>query len=479
MENSLRTSTSDDADRFHLAWMERPSDLHTPVRLFLTLRGRGHQVCLLESAEGPDRIARYSFLALDPVEKFTAGSGTPHLELQELADRTRIPDAPAFLPPFRGGWIGYMPYEWVSTLEPRVPAAASDPWQLPVAEFHLFETVLAFDHAAQRLILITSCSGAAGHGAALELLHGLVEEIEGSAPCVEGFRLRGDGPSSNMDRETFVAGVELLQQYISEGEIFQAVLSQRFDQEFEGDPFALYRALRLTNPSPHMFYFEGEGLTLVGSSPERLVSVQAGRVENRPIAGTRSRGVDAAEDERLGAELLADPKEKSEHAMLVDLARNDLGRIARFGSVEVKENMALEKFARVQHLVSRVECDLASGQVPMDALAASFPAGTVSGAPKIRAMELLSEIEPETRGPYAGAFGYLDSSGNLDMAITIRTFVVRGDTVSVQAGAGIVFDSRPEREYQETLEKADALFQALRLAESSSFSPTADMESGS
>jgi len=416
---------------------------------------------------------------LDPVEKFTATGGEPHLELQELAHRTRIPDAPAFLPPFRGGWIGYLPYEWVGALEPRVPVAAADPWELPLAEFHLFETVLAFDHAAQRLILMTSCRATAGFEEAMGLLEGLAQEIEGSRPVVAGFRLLGDGPVSNMDQESFEAGVECLQKSIAEGEIFQAVLSQRFEQQFEGDPFALYRALRLTNPSPHMFYFEGAGLTLVGSSPERLVSVQAGRVQNRPIAGTRARGVDAAEDERLGAELLADPKEKAEHAMLVDLARNDLGRIARFGTVEVKENMSLEKFARVQHLVSRVECDLASGQVPMDALASSFPAGTVSGAPKIRAMELLAGIEPETRGPYAGAFGYLDSSGNLDMAITIRTFVVRGDTVSVQAGAGIVFDSRPAREYQETLEKAEALFQALRLAESPSFSPTTNVESGS
>ncbi|MFK5955192.1 MAG: chorismate-binding protein [Planctomycetota bacterium] len=464
MDNTLRTSTSADAESYRLTWLERPSDLHTPVRLFLALRGRGHRVCLLESAEGPDRIARYSFLALDPVDKFIAEEGAAHVQLQELADRARTPDAPSFLPPFRGGWIGYLPYEWASTLEERVPCAVEDPWGLPVAEFHLFETVIAFDHAAQRLILMTACKQTSDFESSMRLLEALVDEIGSSQPEVKSFKLLGDGPTSNMDRETFEAGVTTLQAAIAEGEIFQAVLSQRFEQKFSGDPFALYRALRLTNPSPHMFYFEGTGITLVGSSPERLVSVQSGRVENRPIAGTRARGKDEAEDDRLGAELLADQKEKAEHAMLVDLARNDLGRIARFGTVEVKENMALEKFARVQHLVSRVECDLATNQTPMDALAASFPAGTVSGAPKIRAMELIASIETETRGPYAGAFGYLDSSGNLDMAITIRTFVVREDTVSVQAGAGIVFDSRPEREYQETLEKADALFLALRLA---------------
>ncbi|MDA0667591.1 MAG: chorismate-binding protein [Planctomycetota bacterium] len=471
MDSTLRNSTSADAERYRLTWLERPSDLHTPVRLFLALRSRGHQVCLLESAEGPDRIARYSFLALDPVEKFTATNGQAHRQLQELADRARTPKPPLFLPPFRGGWIGYLPYEWATQLEDCVPRAAQDPWALPVAEFHLFETVLAFDHAAQRLILMTSCKQAEDFEASMAALDTLVEEIETSHPAVDGFQLLGDGPTSNMDRATFEAGAAKLQEAIAEGEIFQAVLSQRFDQKFTGDPFALYRALRLTNPSPHMFYFEASGITLVGSSPERLVSVKAGRVENRPIAGTRARGADETEDDRLGAELLADIKEKAEHAMLVDLARNDLGRVARFGTVEVKENMALEKFARVQHLASRVECDLASSHVPMDALAASFPAGTVSGAPKIRAMQLIAEIEQETRGPYAGAFGYLDSSGNLDMAITIRTFVVRGDTVSVQAGAGIVFDSRPEREYQETLEKADALFMALRLAGSHAFTP--------
>jgi anthranilate synthase component 1 len=305
------------------------------------------------------------------------------------------------------------------------------------------------------------------------LLDGLVEELGAAAASMGSFRLLGEGPTAQMSQATFEAGVAKLQSAIACGEIFQAVLSQRFEQGFEGDPFALYRALRLTNPAPHMFYFEGDDLTLIGSSPERLVAVRDGRVENRPIAGTRKRGMDSEEDERLGAELLDDRKERAEHVMLVDLARNDLGRVARFDSVAVKEFMALEKFAKVQHMVSRVECDLAKGKTPVDALAASFPAGTVSGAPKVRAMELLAEIETEARGPYAGAFGYLDVDGNLDMAITIRTLVVRDQTVSVQAGAGIVFDSKPEREYEETLEKASALFQALRLAESSAFSSTA------
>ncbi|MDP6368403.1 MAG: anthranilate synthase component I family protein, partial [Planctomycetota bacterium] len=239
---------------------------------------------------------------------------------------------------------------------------------------------------------------------------------------------------------------------------------------FSGDSFSLYRALRLTNPSPHMFFFQGDDLTLVGSSPERLVSVDGRRVQNRPIAGTRARAADPDEDDRLAAELLSDRKERAEHDMLVDLARNDLGRVARAGTVVVKEHAALEKFARVQHLVSRVECELAVNRTPLDVLVASFPAGTVSGAPKVKAMDLVSQLEPDTRGPYAGCFGYLDTSGNFDMAITIRTFAISGQTVSVQAGAGIVFDSDPEREYRETLEKAEALFAALHLADSGVFS---------
>lgn len=488
MSVDLHRSTPEDAERYHLAWLERPSDLFTPVQLFLTLRAQGHTVCLLESAEGPDRVARYSFLALDPVEHFSATtqaatlrnqsgvqqlSGAAHEILQQLADAQRLPDSPAGLPPFAGGWIGYFTYEWASALESRVPIAGN-PAHTPHAEFHLFPTVLAFDHAAQRLVIMTTChAGAKDSPAAMQLLDSLVGELSGSPASVGSFALLGEGPTAQMSQATFEAGVEKLQAAIACGDIFQAVLSQRFEQSFEGDPFALYRALRLTNPAPHMFYFEGDDLTLIGSSPERLVAVRDGRVENRPIAGTRKRGADQEEDERLGAELLDDRKERAEHVMLVDLARNDLGRVARFDSVAVKEFMALEKFAKVQHMVSRVECDLAAGKTPVDALAASFPAGTVSGAPKVRAMELLAGIETETRGPYAGAFGYLDVDGNLDMAITIRTLVVRNQTVSVQAGAGIVFDSKPHREYEETLEKAEALFQALRLAESSAFSTTA------
>jgi anthranilate synthase component 1 len=250
--------------------------------------------------------------------------------------------------------------------------------------------------------------------------------------------------------------------------MFQAVLSRRLTWRYEGDLFSLYRVLRLVNPAPHMFFFESDGRTLIGSSPERLVSVRSRRVQNRPIAGTRPRSEDEAEDQRLAAELLADRKERAEHDMLVDLARNDLGRVARTGTVRVMEHAMLEKFARVQHLVSRVECDLAAPFDALDVLAASFPAGTVSGAPKVRAMELLAGLEPSARGAYAGAFGYLDGAGNLDTAIILRTFVARDGVVSLQAGAGIVHDSVPAREYEETVHKSSALSEALRLAEETS-----------
>lgn len=475
----LATSSPSQAGAHLLVWAELPADLHTPVRAFLALRAAGRRVCLLESAEGPERLARFSFLGLDPAARLRCDggrgrldlatgteelAGAPHELLRQAAARFPAPRPPRGLPPFAGGWIGSFAYEWACALEPRVPRRAGA-MARPDAEFHLFPTVVAFDHATQRIVLLRACpAGAAGFGAALAALERVAAELSAAPAAGPGFRLLEDEPRPACGRARFEDGVEQLRAAIRQGEIFQAVLSQRFDQRFAGDPFQLYRVLRLTNPSPHMFYFEGEEETLIGSSPERLVAVRDGLVSNRPIAGTRARAEDPDEDDRLGAELLGDAKERAEHDMLVDLARNDLGRVARTGSVALKEHARLEKFARVQHLVSRVECRLAAGLDALDALAACFPAGTVSGAPKVRAMELLAELEQEARGSYAGAFGYLDGAGNLDMAIMIRTFAVRGGTLSVQAGAGVVLDSKPEREHRETLEKAQALFEAVQLA---------------
>jgi anthranilate synthase component 1 len=473
-----------EADRLRLAWAAWPADLATPVLAFLALRAAGHRVSLLESVEGPARLARYSFLAVDPSaslrcaragnvlrrgERTERVPGAPHEALRAVARRAHgVP--PAHLPPFLGGWIGWFAYEWAARLEPRVPRAADDPWNVPDATFDHYEDVVAFDHAAQRVHVIVPCpEGARGLAAAHERAEILGADALGGLPRQSGdFRLESPFETRTEPAE-FRRGVERLKAAIAEGEIFQGVLSQRFEARYAGDPFTLYRVLRLVNPSPHMFFHEADGLTLIGSSPERLVGVRGGRAENRPIAGTRPRSEDPREDERLGEELAGDRKERAEHDMLVDLARNDLGRVARTGTVRVREHAQLERFARVQHLVSRVECELAAGRDALDALAAGFPAGTVSGAPKVRALELIAACEPQTRGPYAGCFGYLDGAGDLDMALCLRTFVARDGVLSVQSGAGVVHDSDPESERLETLHKAGALFEAAARAESAAF----------
>lgn len=494
----LERSRPEDADRHGLVWMVLPADFLTPVTAFLRLRAGGREPGLLESAEGPERLARHSFLPCDPdAHLFADEDGRVRIEGVPGADgategpllarltavaEPRAVAPPPGLPPFLGGWVGALSYAWAGELEPRVAAAARRAGQRPsgepMADFRRYPTVVAFDHAAQRLYLVRRCrQGGAGFEDAFARLEGVADDLVRPVPPSGAFELGAREPRSSLDRAGYVAGVEALAAAIRQGEVFQAVLARRLEWDFVGDPFTLYRMLRLTNPAPHMFYFSSGGRTLVGSSPERLVSVTGRRVQNRPIAGTRPRHAVEAEDRRLGAELLADAKERAEHDMLVDLARNDLGRIARTGTVEVMERAVLERFARVQHLVSRVECDLASSFGPLDALAAAFPAGTVSGAPKVRAMELLAGLEPVARGAYAGAFGYLDDYGNLDTAIVLRTFVANHDaaapvgggqqvrgTVSIGAGAGIVHDSRPEAEFLETEHKARAVAEALELA---------------
>ena len=496
MNPPLSASTAADAERYRLCWVSRPADLTTPVRAFRALRAVGHPACLLESVEGPARLARWSFVGVDPEARFRAGPGGATLEagppgegqaevldgpsqhaLREAARRLASPAPPPGLPPFCGGWVGFFRYEWGATLEPRVPLPEADPFGCPEAVFDHYRDLVAFDHGSQRMVLLAACPGGeSDFPSGMQRLERIAADLEVDASAEGGFRLLDDGPRATLSRGDFEAGVEKLRHDISQGEIFQAVLSQRFERRFAGDPFTLYRVLRLVNPAPHMFFFEADGLALVGSSPERLVSLQGSRAQVVPIAGTRPRSADEAEDDRLAAELMSDPKERAEHDMLVDLARNDVGRVARIGTVSVREHATLEKFPRVQHLVSRVEADLASGQDALDLLAATFPAGTVSGAPKVRAMELLAQVEPFQRGPYAGAFGYLDGAGNLDMAIAIRTLVVQGELVHVQAGAGIVFDSVPEREFQETLDKAQALFEAVELAASPAFQPEGPRE---
>ena len=489
MTRPIQHSSADDAARHLLAWARYPADLRTPVGAFLALREAGRQVCLLESVETGARLTRFSFLGVDPVASFRGRQascelrsstgietlpGPSHLGLREAAARYSVPAPPEGLPPFIGGWVGFFTYEWVSSLEPRVPRAKEDVWDLPDATFDLYREVIAFDHATQVLHIISGCpEGSEDYAEACKRIESIATDLFSGHVESGAFRCEEEALTAQSSPAKYEAGVLELKQSIAQGEVFQAVLSQRFSGGYEGDPFTLYRVLRLTNPSPHMFYFEADGLTLVGSSPERLVQVQDRHVHTVPIAGTRPRGKTPREDEALGAQLLADTKERAEHDMLVDLARNDLGRVGRIGTVNVKEYACLERFSRVQHLVSRVECELAVDCDALDALVACFPAGTVSGAPKIRAMELLAEQEGQTRGPYAGCFGYLDGSGNLDMAITIRTLVVKDGQVHLQAGAGIVHESNPSAEHAETLHKARALFDTLQLADSPAFGASA------
>lgn len=477
----LHQSRRRDVDRDRLVHRTLPADLLTPVAAAARLRDAGRRVCLLESAGGPTSLAHFTFCALDPELGVVADDTGVRVrrgdderssdrgvidKLRELTAELRLPPAPQGLPPFHGGLVGYLGYEVATELEPTVPRIDNDPLGAPRARFEAYRTVVAFDHRAQRLVLSTACrDGEREYAAANARLDELEAQLFGSAavesPRRSGFRVAGMEPTTGAD--SFMEGVERLRHAIGAGEIFQAVPSRRLVGDYAGDPFELYRALRIANSAPHMFFFETDEVTLVGSSPERLVEVDAGRVRTVPIAGTRPRGVDARHDRELEAELLASPKERSEHDMLVDLARNDLGRIARIGSVEVVEHARCLRFRRVQHLVSRVEADLRADRDALDALAACFPAGTVSGAPKVRAMQLLAEIETERRGPYAGAFGYLDHRGGLDAAICIRTFVATGGRLALQAGAGVVHDSDPAAELAEVDAKLAGPLGALEL----------------
>jgi anthranilate synthase component 1 len=460
------------------------ADLLTPVSAFLALREGAKYPFLLESVEGGEKLARYSFLGRDPY-RVLIGEGTrvrsidPAAGLDTVVPGTiydalrselaaarevRLPD----LPRFTGGGVGYLAYDAVRLME-QLPDAPPDDLNTPDGIWCLYDTVAAFDHVKHQIVLIAAAF--IGGDSNLEAAYrGAIERIDALAATL----LRTPAPpapvaltgelSSNMSRKDYEASVERARTYIYEGDIFQVVLSQRFRLPFEGDQFNLYRALRQVNPSPYLFYLDFEDFALVGSSPEVLVRCEDGTAEVLPIAGTRPRGKTVAEDEAFEAELLADPKELAEHVMLVDLGRNDLGRVCAYGSVEVGRYGYVERYSHVMHIVSSVSGQLSEDRDALDALAACFPAGTVSGAPKVRAMEIIDELEPTRRGPYAGAVGYLDFSGNLDTCITIRTMVVRDNAIFVQAGAGIVADSDPGREFEETQNKARALQQAILLA---------------
>jgi anthranilate synthase component 1 len=408
---------------------------------------------LLESAEGPDRLARYSILGMDPV-------GKVRLDGDRLRTEGGIPDPKSDEAPlaylrrllalhpttdhgyrYLGGLVGHASYEFTKTLERISPRSST----APMFEYGLYLDGLVYDRLTKRVIYFSH-----GKDRSAEFAARAQEKVDIAPP-------RFGTPTVNMDAPHFEKMVEQARSHITEGDIFQAVLSRRFDLDITGDLLGYYEALKKANPSPYMYYLKNGERRIVGASPEMLVRVDGGRVETFPIAGTRPMGRTLVETERLAAELLADPKEAAEHAMLVDLARNDVGRVAEYGTVSVSESRKVERFSHVQHLVSKVEARLRPGSSALDAFAALFPAGTVSGAPKVRAMELIRELEPDARGPYAGAVGYFSFNGNADAAITIRTLSAIGRKASVQAGAGIVHDSVPEAETRETEAKARGL----------------------
>ncbi|WP_263788979.1 anthranilate synthase component I [Salinibacter grassmerensis] len=469
----------------------RSADLLTPVSAYLALREDSPFSFLFESVEGGEKLARYSFLGRDPYRILTgqefgatvevderrtpspeADLPTPTGSIFEVLDayldryeEVELPD----LPRLRGGAVGYLGYDAVRLVED-LPDAPPDDLGLPDAVWCFYDTVAAFDHVRHQLVLMANVfvDEETDLRAAFENAQTRLADLEADlkrpsdppAP-VEWTR---EELASNIEQPAFEDAVRTAKDHIQKGDIFQVVLSQRFATSFDGDRFNLYRALRQVNPSPYLFYLDLDDLALVGSSPEVLVRAEDGTAEVLPIAGTRPRGDDEDEDEALADELLNDNKERAEHLMLVDLGRNDLGRVCQYATVEVDRYAYVERYSHVMHIVSSVKGALAPDQSSMDALAACFPAGTVSGAPKVRAMEIIDDLEPSRRGVYAGAVGYVDFSGTLDTCITIRTMVVADETAYVQAGAGIVADSDPSREYEETRDKAAALRQALRVA---------------
>jgi len=476
------------------------ADLLTPVAAYLKIERLSQYSFLLESVEGGEKVARYSFLGFDPHiiarsrgDKVTIeASSEEEIEipgmrpgpggtletdfpmlplLRRLAGR-HIPVRVADLPPFVCGAVGYMGYDAVRWFE-RVPDRKPDDIGLDESVMMFFSRLMVFDHVRHQIHLIANVFT---NGKT----EGLEVEYRRAVDSIEAMEARLEDPieplpvrspadhlslRSNMTREEYERAVVRAKEYIAAGDIFQVVLSQRFEVGLRANPFEVYRALRVVNPSPYMFYLKMGDQALIGASPEMLVRATGRRLEYRPIAGTRPRGATETEDLLLGEELRADEKEVAEHVMLVDLGRNDLGRVADYGSVEVTELMIIERYSHVMHLVSGIKARLKAGKDRFDALAACFPAGTVSGAPKVRAMEIIDELEPTRRGVYAGSVMYLDYSGNLDSCIAIRTIVVKNGRAYIQAGAGLVADSVPETEYVETVNKARAMLQAIEMAE--------------
>jgi len=463
--------------------VELEADTETPVSAFLKLSAGEAQAFLFESVEGGERIGRWSFLGASPRQVFTRALGEgPDIFVTAQAELKRYATVPVpGTPRFSGGLVGYLSYDCVRALEPRVPASTADELGFPAAVLMDFDTVVAFDGVRHTLQVIAEarCDPGSDPAALYEDALARIAATLGklAQPLKNDVRVRSANKVTLRRRTTradFEAAVEKAREAICAGECQQIVLSQRFDAEVDAAPFDLYRALRRVNPSPYLFFVQDGERALAGSSPETLVRVEGGEVIVRPIAGTRRRGRSPEEDVAFEQELLADEKEAAEHVMLVDLGRNDVGRVAEVGTVRVEQLRSVERYSHVMHLVSQVRGKLAAGLDAVDVLRATFPAGTVSGSPKVRAMELIDTLEPARRGPYAGCVGYLDHAGNMEVAIVIRTLLQRGRRVSVQAGAGVVYDSSPEAEQRETVNKARALFAAVAQAQSGSLDSGAD-----
>ncbi len=476
------------------------SDSLTPVSAFHKLDG-GRCACLFESVVGGEKVGRYSFLATEPFFEIEAydkrvttnaysgvsAGGVPTLvtrqfdcdnpleELRHRVEAVRAVHLPE-LPPFCSGAVGYAGYDTVRYFE-RLPHAPPDDRQVPDMAFAFYDQMVVFDNVTKAIVVVAMArldkagvTAAQAYQTACRRVDQLVEQLSAASCDLKPFDIRTEGEvtlayRSNFTQEAFEAAVGKCIEYIRAGDIFQVVPSQRLEVSLRTHPFEIYRTLRVVNPSPFMFYVRSPSVTLVGSSPEVMVRVVDGQVTVRPLAGTRRRGATEEEDHRLAEELLADPKEVAEHVMLVDLGRNDVGRVARYRSVELTDVMTIERYSHVMHITSNVTGRLAPGKSAFDALQACLPAGTVSGAPKVRAMEIIDELEPHRRGPYAGAVGYVDFAGNMDTCIALRTIVIHDDKAYVQAGAGIVADSVPESEWNETLNKARGLLKAIELAE--------------
>jgi anthranilate synthase component 1 len=458
---------------------EIKADLETPVSAYLKI-AKGSYSFLLESVEGGERLARYSFLGTEPAMILTTDNGNstnpsdtrrinPLLMVEKEFEKYQTVPIEG-LPRFNGGMVGYLSYE-VSRYFERLPSPTNDPVHLPESKLMLVDTLLIFDHLTHKIKVVSHVrldgDIEKSYHEATQKIDKLVERLNRPLPAQKSAsRAASESKtSSNLTQTEYEAIVTRMKKYIYEGDIIQGVPSLRLARSTKASPFAIYRALRSVNPSPYMYFLHMDDFYIVGASPELLVRVEDGIVSNHPIAGTRPRGQDNKADKALEKELKTDEKERAEHVMLVDLARNDVGRISEPGTVKVTQFMDIERYSHVMHLVSHVQGKLRKGLTQFDALRACFPAGTVSGAPKIRAMEIIAELEPDKRGPYAGAVGYFDFSGNIDTAIAIRTIIIKDGVAYVQAGAGIVADSVPAKEYQECLNKMQAMLTAISQAE--------------